>query len=230
MLGFLGLLQGGLIGLLTTFGLDHLPTCKYNLLWMEKFADGTTGSPMVAASHLPGSVAFGWPVNEQMPSGLWEVDKFAQHDKCFLQVYSIAHWEVCSIQWLSPAEQWPHHNNHYKYEQIITIRGKPLHDGWAALPRAAARHGFWDCPLSTFKAFAPLVGCDLDGCEDLFDVLWALISTILEIDDEAVLQILLLMQDMVSQTNSEAVDMFMQMDVGVSQLPKEDADALKEQR
>ena len=118
------------------------------------------------------------------------------------------------MKWLSPAEQWQHHNRQYRYDQIMHIRGKPLHGGWTTLPKAAARQAFWDCPLSALKAFAPLGGCDRDGCDDTVDVLWALVNMMLGLEDEEnILEILMLRQDRASNSHAEAVGMFVTMDV-----------------
>ena len=191
--------------------------------------NGSKGTALVAASHLHGSVAFAWPVQEER-SGLWEIKRIANHDECFLPVYFLLHWEVCSITWLAPAEQWQHHNTHYKHDQLMKIRGKPQCDGWTTLPRAAAKQAFWDVPLSTLRAFAPLVDCSLEDGDDTFSVLWALVQTILSLDDEEeILNILMLRQDAIT-SNSEAVDMFMSLDVEVGQLAHNDAEELKTAR
>ena len=55
---------------------------------------------------------------------LWEIGEDAIFDECFLLACSLAHWEVCSMQWLSPAEQCQHHSEHYKFHDILEIRGK----------------------------------------------------------------------------------------------------------
>ena len=106
----------------------------------------------------------------------------------------------------------------------MKIRGGPHCDGWTTLLRAAAKQPFWDLPLSTLRAFAPLVDCSLEDCDDTFSVLWALVQKILSLDDEEeILNILMLRQDAIT-SNSEAVDMFMSLDVEVSQLAHNDAE------
>ena len=138
--------------------------------------------------------------------------------------------EVCYITWLAPAKQWANHRVHYKHDQTMKIRGQPHCDGWTTLSGAAAKQAFLDLPLSTLRAFAPLVDCSLDDRDDTFTVLLALVQQILSLDDEEeILNILMLRQDAITG-NSEAVDMFMSLDVEVGQRAHNDAEELKTAR
>jgi hypothetical protein len=166
---------------------DSVCIAHHVVILSQVLGEDIYGDWMLALGHWQGSSCLVWPV-EAFPIEGDTYFKLSVRETApsFVAILDLDRWNAVEVQWRGPLFQWLRYPALRNSRPTLKLfqKGEP-----APLLRIAAQAAFWNMPMLALKNFARHLEVDLPAGADMFQILWALCGSILDLDGDALLNI-----------------------------------------